>query len=46
MISQNDISYIAGIFDGEGSLHMRRGLEKKKKHRGKPGYRMSNIYDR
>ena len=42
MISQNDISYIAGIFDGEGSLHMRRGLEKKKKHRGKPGYRMSN----
>ena len=42
MISQSDISYIAGIFDGEGSLHMRRGLEKKKKHRGKPGYRMSN----
>ena len=42
MISQSDISYIAGIFDGEGSLHIRRGLEKKKKHRGKPGYRMSN----
>ena len=42
MVSQSDISYIAGIFDGEGSLHIRRGLEKKKKHRGKPGYRMSN----
>ena len=42
MISQSDISYIAGIFDGEGSLHIRRGLEKKKKHKGKPGYRMSN----
>jgi hypothetical protein len=35
MVSQSDISYIAGIFDGEGSLHIRRGLEKKKKHRGK-----------
>ena len=42
MISQSDISYIAGIFDGEGSIHMRRGIEKKKRHRGKPGYRMSN----
>ena len=42
MISQSDISYIAGIFDGEGSLHIRRGMEKKKKHRGKPGYRWSN----
>ena len=42
MISQSDISYIAGIFAGEGSLHIRRGMEKKKKHRGKPGYRWSN----
>ena len=42
MINQGDISYIAGIFDGEGSLHIRRGMEKKKKHRGKPGYRWSN----
>tara|TARA_R100000995_G_scaffold76625_1_gene46326 strand:+ start:825 stop:1268 length:444 start_codon:yes stop_codon:yes gene_type:complete len=41
MIKENDISYIAGLFDGEGSLHIRRGLEKKKKHKGK-GYRMSN----
>ena len=41
-ISSAEIGYIAGLFDGEGSLHIRRGLEKKKKHRGKPGYRMSN----
>ena len=41
-ISVAEVGYIAGLFDGEGSLHIRRGLEKKKKHRGKPGYRMSN----
>ena len=41
-ISVADVGYIAGIVDGEGSLHIRRGMEKKKKHRGKPGYRMSN----
>ena len=40
-ISVADVGYIAGLFDGEGSLHIRRGLEKKKKHKGKPGYRMS-----
>ncbi len=38
MISQSDISYIAGIFDGEGSLYFARRREKKKKHNGK-GYR-------
>jgi hypothetical protein len=41
-ISVAEVGYIAGLFDGEGSLHIRRGMEKKKKHRGKPGYRMSN----
>ena len=41
-ISVAEVGYIAGIVDGEGSLHIRRGMEKKKKHRGKPGYRMSN----
>ncbi len=40
MISKNDISYIAGIFDGEGSLYFARRREKKKKHNGK-GYRYS-----
>ena len=42
MISENNIAYIAGLFDGEGSLHIKRGPEKKKKHNGKPGYRISN----
>ena len=42
MIPDTDKAYIAGLFDGEGSIHMRRGIEKKKKHKGKPGYRMSN----
>ena len=41
-ISVAEVGYIAGLFDGEGSLHIRRGMEKKRKHRGKPGYRMSN----
>ena len=41
-ISVAEVGYIAGLFDGEGSLRIRRGMEKKKKHRGKPGYRMSN----
>ena len=42
MISEVDIAYIAGLFDGEGSIHFKRGIEKKKKHKGKPGYRTSN----
>ena len=40
MISSEDIAYIAGLFDGEGSIHFKRGPEKKKKHKGK-GYRES-----
>ena len=42
MIPETDRAYIAGLFDGEGSIHFKRGIEKKKKHRGKPGYRLSN----
>ena len=42
MIPETDRAYIAGLFDGEGSIHFKRGPEKKKKHRGKPGYRISN----
>ena len=42
MIAETDAAYIAGLFDGEGSIHMRRGIERKKRHRGKPGYRLSN----
>ena len=36
-----DIAYIAGLFDGEGSIYYARRPEKKKKHKGK-GYRISN----
>ena len=42
MVSESDIAYIAGLFDGEGSIHIKRGIESKKKHRGKPGRRLSN----
>ena len=42
MIGEVDIAYIAGLFDGEGSINIRRAIEKKKKHKGKPGYRLSN----
>ena len=42
MIHETDRAYIAGLFDGEGSIHFKRGIEKKKKHKGKPGYRLSN----
>ena len=34
------IAYIAGLFDGEGSIYYAKRLEKKKKHNGK-GYRTS-----
>ena len=40
-IPDTDKAYIAGLFDGEGSIHFKRGMEKKKKHKG-DGYRMSN----
>ncbi len=42
MLGETEIAYIAGLFDGEGSIHIKRGWEKKKKHKGKPGHRMSN----
>ena len=41
-IPDTDKAYIAGLFDGEGSIHFKRGPEKKKKHKGRPGYRWSN----
>tara|TARA_R100000656_G_scaffold119520_1_gene93414 strand:+ start:118 stop:573 length:456 start_codon:yes stop_codon:yes gene_type:complete len=39
----NDAAYIAGLFDGEGSLQYKKGWEKKKKHTGK-GYRKTNAW--
>ena len=41
-MKESEISYIAGLFDGEGSIHYKRGPEKKKKHKDKPGYRKWN----
>jgi len=41
MIPDTDKAYIAGLFDGEGSIHFKRAPEKKKKHKGK-GHRISN----
>ena len=35
-MKESDIAYIAGLFDGEGSIHYKKAPEKKKKHRGKP----------
>ena len=41
MIAETDSAYIAGLFDGEGSIYFAKRPEKKKKHNGK-GYRISN----
>ena len=38
MISSEDIAYLAGLFDGEGSIYYAKRIEKKKKHTGE-GYR-------
>ena len=42
MIPETDRAYIAGLFDGEGSIYFARRREKKKKHKGK-GYRLANA---
>ena len=42
MISSEEIAYIAGLFDGEGSIYYTRRPERKKKHKG-DGYRISNA---
>ena len=39
-LSSETIAYIAGLFDGEGSIYFAKRPEKKKKHKGK-GYRTS-----
>ena len=40
LLREHKILVLAGIFDGEGSLHIKRSPEKKKTHKGN-GYRMS-----
>ena len=39
-ITSEHAAYIAGLFDGEGSIYFAKRPEKKKKHKG-PGYRTS-----
>ena len=41
MIHETDRAYIAGLFDGEGSIYYKKVKEKKKRHTGK-GHRISN----
>ena len=40
-ITNEQAAYIAGLFDGEGSIYFAKRPEKKKKHKG-PGFRDSN----
>ena len=40
-ITNEQASYIAGLFDGEGSIYFAKRPERKKKHKG-PGFRYSN----
>jgi|TARA_R100001163_G_C4921030_1_gene101244 hypothetical protein len=42
-MKESEISYIAGLFDGEGSIYYKKAKEKKKKHTGK-GYRVANSW--
>ena len=42
MVPETDRAYIAGLFDGEGSIYFARRPERKKKHKG-DGYRISNA---
>ena len=39
----SDAAYIAGLFDGEGSLQCKKAWEKKKKHKGE-GYRKTHAW--
>ena len=39
----SEVAYIAGLFDGEGSLQCRKAWEKKKKHTG-TGYRKTHAW--
>ena len=39
-ITNEQAAYIAGLFDGEGSIYFAKRPEKKKKHKGR-GYRVS-----
>jgi len=42
-MNETDAAYIAGLFDGEGSITFTRRREKRKRHNNKPGYRTTNA---
>ena len=42
-MKESEIAYIAGLFDGEGSIYYKNAPEKKKKQKGK-GYRQSQSW--
>ena len=44
MVPETDRAYIAGLFDGEGSIYYKKVREKKKKHKGQAGYRYANAW--
>jgi len=44
MVPETDRAYIAGLFDGEGSIYYKKVKEKKKKHKGQKGYRYANAW--
>ena len=35
MISETDVAYIAGLFDGEGCVQVKKYTEKKKNHKSR-----------
>jgi len=43
MINNTDAAYIAGLFDGEGTICYKQYVERKKKHTGK-GYRTTKTW--
>ena len=43
MIPETDRAYIAGLFDGEGSIYLQESQREEKKHKG-PGYRYANAW--
>ena len=43
-IADTDKAYIAGLFDGEGSIHFKRGIEKKKRHNACTSYLVMKLW--
>ena len=43
MLRESDVSYFAGLFDGEGCIQCKQYVETKKKHKG-PGTRKTKVW--